>query len=103
TVVQNQYSLLQCVPEQELFEVVRNQGLGMMAYSPLGVGLLSGLYQPKAAPPPNTLWGKRDPAHYATMMAGKAGRVIEAVFDVAKEVGKTPAQVAIAWVLDHPE
>jgi aryl-alcohol dehydrogenase-like predicted oxidoreductase len=103
TIVQNQYSLLQRTPEHELFGVIRSQGLGMMAYSPLGVGLLSGLYHPKLAPPTNTLWGKRDPERYNKLMAGTAGRVIETLFDVAKEVGKTPAQVAIAWVLDHPE
>jgi 1-deoxyxylulose-5-phosphate synthase len=102
-IVQNQYSLLQRMPEQELFGVIRSQGLGMMAYSPLAVGLLSGLYNPKSPPPAGTLWGKRDPARYNTMMAGMAGRVIETLQDVAKEVGKTPAQVAIAWVLDHPE
>lgn len=103
SVVQNQYSLLQRTPEQELFGVIRSQGLGMMAYSPLGVGLLSGLYHPQKAPPAGTLWGKRDLERYNKLMAGTAGRVIETLFDVAKEVGKTPAQVAIAWVLDHPE
>lgn len=103
SIVQNQYSLLQRMPEQELFGVVRSQGLGMMAYSPLAVGLLSGLYDPKSPPPAGTLWGKREPERYNKMMAGTAGRVIETVLNVAKEVGKTPAQVAIAWVLDHPE
>ncbi len=101
--VQNQYSLLQRTPEQELFGVIRSQGLGMMAYSPLGVGLLSGLYHPQSAPPAGTLWGKRDLERYNKLMAGTAGRVIETLFEIGKEVGKTPAQVAIAWVLDHPE
>lgn len=102
-IVQNQYSLLQRGPEQDLFPVIRSKGLGMMAYSPLGVGLLSGLYHPQTPPPAGTLWGKRDLERYQKLMAGTAGRVIETLFDVAKEVGKTPAQVAIAWVLDHPE
>jgi aryl-alcohol dehydrogenase-like predicted oxidoreductase len=103
TIVQNQYNLLQRTPEHELFGVIRSQGLGMMAYSPLGVGLLSGLYHPQSAPPAGTLWAKRDLERYNKLMAGTAGRVIETLFEVAKEVGKTPAQVAIAWVLDHPE
>ncbi len=101
--VQNQYSLLQRTPEQELFSMIRNQGLGMMAYSPLGVGLLSGLYHPQQPPPSGTLWSKRDLERYNKLMAGMAGRVIATLFDVAKDVGKSPAQVAIAWVLDHPE
>ncbi len=102
-IVQNQYSLLQRMPEQELFGVVRSQGLGMMAYSPLAVGLLSGVYDPKSPPPAGTLWAKRDPQRYESLMAGTAGRVIETLAEVAHEVGKTPAQVALAWVLDHPE
>jgi aryl-alcohol dehydrogenase-like predicted oxidoreductase len=101
--VQNQYSLLQRTPEQELFGMIRSQGLGMMAYSPLGVGLLSGLYRPQTSPPAGTLWGKRDIERYNKLMAGTAGRVIETLFEIAKEAEKTPAQVAIAWVLDHPE
>ncbi|MCC6456403.1 MAG: aldo/keto reductase [Caldilineaceae bacterium] len=101
--VQNQYSLLQRMPEQELFGVVRSHGLGMMAYSPLAVGLLSGLYHPQQPPPEGTLWGKRNIDRYNQVMQGAAGRVIETVFEVAKELGKTPAQVALAWVLDHPE
>jgi len=103
SIVQNQYSLLQRTPEPELFGVIRSHGLGMMAYSPLAVGLLSGLYHPQTPPPAGTLWGKREPERYNKLMAGTAGRVLETLFDIAKEVGKTPAQVAIAWVLDHPE
>ncbi len=101
--VQNQYSLLQRTPEQELFGLIRNQGLGMMAYSPLGVGLLSGLYRPDTPPPADTLWAKRDSARYNRLMEGTTGRVIATVFEVAQELGKSPAQVALAWVLDHSE
>jgi len=75
----------------------------MMAYSPLGVGLLSGLYHPQTPPPAGTLWGKRDPEQYNKLMAGTAGNVLQTLFDIAKELGKSPAQVALAWVLDHPE
>jgi aryl-alcohol dehydrogenase-like predicted oxidoreductase len=37
------------------------------------------------------------------MMQGQAGHVVTAVHDVARELGKTPAQVATAWILSHPE
>ena len=37
------------------------------------------------------------------MMAGAEGRAIATLFEVADELGKTPAQVALAWVLSHPE
>ena len=49
--VQNPYSLLNRGIESDLFGVVRDQGLGVMAFSPLGAGLLSGDYRAGAAPP----------------------------------------------------
>ena len=36
-------------------------------------------------------------------MQGQAGRIVATVHDVARELGKTPAQVATAWILSHPE
>ncbi len=100
--IQNQYSLLERGPEHELFGAVRQFGLGMMAYSPLAVGLLSGFYKPDQAPAHGTFWARRSD-RFQEMMAGVAGRVVTKVVDVARELGKTPAQVALAWVLDHPE
>jgi 1-deoxyxylulose-5-phosphate synthase len=101
--VQNQYNLLERRPENELFGIIRDQRLGMMAYSPLAIGLLSGLYRPNTPPPAGTLWEKRGLERFNKLMEGTAGRVITTLFEVAQEIGKTPAQVALAWVLDHPE
>ena len=101
--VQNQYSLLMRTPEQEMFGAVRQFGLGMMAYSPLAIGLLSGLYAPGQAPPPGTYWGHRGKERFDRIMQGPAGQVVTTVRKIAEELGKTPAQVALAWVLSHPE
>ncbi|MBX2999030.1 MAG: aldo/keto reductase [Caldilineaceae bacterium] len=101
--VQNPYSLLNRTLENEMFGLVRDRGLGVMAYSPLAVGLLSGAYVPGQPPPAGSLWGTRRADRYASMMAGETGGVIGRVSELAKELGKTPAQLAIAWVLSHPE
>lgn len=101
--VQNPYSLLNRALEQEMFGLVRDQGLGIMAYSPLGVGLLSGVYIPGQPAPAGSLWGTRRSDRYEHMMQGETGRVIARVLELAAELGKTPAQLAIAWVLSHPE
>ncbi|HXF60405.1 MAG TPA: aldo/keto reductase, partial [Caldilineaceae bacterium] len=102
--VQNQYSLLERGPERELMGLVKALGLGMMAYSPLAIGLLSGLYRPGEPPPQGSFWQQRGrQERFERLMAGQPGRVIGEVLAVARELGKTPAQVALAWVLSHPE
>jgi aryl-alcohol dehydrogenase-like predicted oxidoreductase len=101
--VQNPYSLLNRQLEQEMFGLVRDRGLGLMAYSPLAVGLLSGAYVPGQPAPAGSLWGTRRADRYASMMAGETGQVIGRVLELANELGKTPAQLALAWVLSHPE
>lgn len=101
--VQNPYSLLNRQLEQEMFGLVRDRGLGLMAYSPLAVGLLSGAYVPGQPAPAGSLWGTRRADRYASMMAGETGQVIGRALELAQELGKTPAQLALAWVLSHPE
>ena len=101
--VQNMYSLLNRHLEKEMFPFLRDAGLGAMAYSPLHIGLLSGLYSPGAPPPPGSLWALRPTEAYAAMAGEDAQRVMAAVIELAGELGKTPAQLAIAWVLSHPE
>jgi aryl-alcohol dehydrogenase-like predicted oxidoreductase len=100
--VQNQYSLLERTPEHELFGLIRDQGLGMMAYSPLAIGLLSGVYAPDQPPPAGAYWASKAD-DFARMMRGPAGKVVAEVHAVARELGKAPEHVALAWVLSHPE
>jgi aryl-alcohol dehydrogenase-like predicted oxidoreductase len=101
--VQNPYSLLNRRLETEMFGFVRDRGLGLMAYSPLGVGLLGGAYQPGQPAPGGTLWAGQRRERFAGTMQGAVADVVRAVHAGAAELGKTPAQIAIAWVLAHPE
>lgn len=101
--VQNPYSLMNRTAEDELFPMVRENGVGIMAYSPLGVGLLSGTYRPDEVPDDSTLWGSRRKGQIARYMKGRAGKVIAAVDEVASELGATMPQVAMAWVMSHRE
>jgi aryl-alcohol dehydrogenase-like predicted oxidoreductase len=102
-VVQNPYSLLDRHLEREMFPLVRDAGLGVMAYSPLAVGLLSGAYRPGQAAPAGTLWANRPPERLAGALVGQAGEIVEAVRKVAARHGVTMAQVAMRWVLSRPE
>lgn len=101
--LQNPYSLLNRSLEEELFPMARHTGLGIMAYSPLGVGLLSGTYSRDSVPDRPTLWGGRRSHAFGKMMRGRVADVVEANATIAEEIGATPAQVAQAWVLSHPE
>ncbi len=101
--VQNPYSMLNRNLENEMFPMVRRTGLGVMAYSPLGVGLLSGDYAPDRMPDRPTIWGSRRSHAFSAVMRGRAADVVRTNAEVATRVGATPAQVAQAWVLSHPE
>ena len=101
--VQNKYNLLTRGPETELFGAVREFGLGFMAYSPLGVGLLSGFYRPGEPAPEGSLWATRRKDAYPLLMEGQVGRVVATVLETAEKIGKNPAQVAMAWVLGQRE
>jgi aryl-alcohol dehydrogenase-like predicted oxidoreductase len=99
---QNPYNLLSRQLETEMFPLARDQGLGIMVYGPLAVGLLGGDYTFERRPPANSLWGRR-PEKFDRMIQGQAGQIVAMVNEIARELGKTPAQVATAWILDHPE
>lgn len=100
--IQNMYNLLNRDLETEMFGLVREEGLGVMCYSPLAVGLLSGVYSPDEPPPAGTLWAARQD-EFSRQMSGAIGQVISTLKRLAAELGKTPAQLAVAWVLSHPE
>ena len=85
---QNPYSLMDRRLEGEMFGLVRDQGLGIMAYSPLGSGLLSGAYRPGEEPSPDTLWGSRRRELFESTMSGKTASVLETLRQGASEGGE---------------
>ena len=86
-----------------MFGLIREQGLGAMAFSPLGAGLLSGLYTPGQPPPAGSLWAEKDPDRYDRSFANQGPAVIAVLREIAAQRGKTPGQVALNWVLSKPE
>ncbi len=102
-VTQNQYNLLnRYIVEGELTEVIERYGLGLMTFSPLAVGLLSGQFRKGQTPPDGVLFrgGKRD---VDAALTDEVEAVLQTLAEVGAQVGKTPAQVAIAWILDHEQ
>ena len=109
--IQNQYNLLnRWEMEPELMPLCRQFGLGIMTYSPLAIGLLSGRFRRGQTPPPGTPWSAEklrglSPGQYnfAAAMTERVDTIVQTLIDIGAQHGKTPAQVAITWILDHDE
>ena len=102
SVLQNHYNLLhRWEVEPELMPLCRKWGLGLMTYSPLAVGLLSGRFRRGEEPPPTSPWAKQLDLE-KSLTESRQG-VIQRLAELSESRGATPAQVAIAWILDHPE
>lgn len=101
--IQNPYNLLNRGLEQELWPAQRDYGFGVMTYSPLGVGLLSGVYEPGRPAPAGSLFATRRAGHLEKAMDDTARATLAALRQVAAAHGRTVAQTAINWVLSHPE
>jgi len=95
--VQSEYSLWSREPEDEVFGVCRELGVGFVPYSPLGRGLLTGTISK-----PDELgaddWRKTLPRFQAGNMEANAV-LISTLKGIAAEKAVTPAQLALAWVL----
>jgi aryl-alcohol dehydrogenase-like predicted oxidoreductase len=95
--VQSEYSLWSRDPEDEVFAVCRELGIGFVPYSPLGRGLLTGtLGKPDALSAGD--WRLTLPRFQAEAMAAN-NAVIAVLEKMAAEKGVTTAQLALAWVL----
>ncbi|SNS28367.1 Predicted oxidoreductase [Geodermatophilus saharensis] len=98
---QVEYSLLQRGIEREVVPAAEALGLGVLPWSPLGRGLLTGKYRtgtPEGSRGASAQWaGFLDDLRSAT-----ADRIVEAVVTAADGLGTTPLAVALAWVRDRP-
>ncbi|RWM12799.1 MAG: aldo/keto reductase [Mesorhizobium sp.] len=95
--VQSEYSLWSRDPEDEVFAVCRELGIGFVPYSPLGRGLLTGtIANPEVLGAGD--WRRGLPRFQADAMAANAA-VIATLQTMAAEKGVTAAQLALAWVL----
>jgi aryl-alcohol dehydrogenase-like predicted oxidoreductase len=97
---QAEYSLLQRKPEVELIPAVEDAGLGLMAWGPLGRGVLTGKYR-------GNIPGDSRAAHAVLApyvepyLSQRPSRVVEAVTMAGKGLGRTPLDVALSWLLSQ--
>ncbi len=100
------YNLIQRDVERDLIPMAKEMGLGVIPWSPLASGVLAGKYTQADLEHGG---GKPDPAGTRKNVAAANGSltakglaIAEVVKGIAKELGKTPSQVAIAWTLLEP-
>ena len=98
---QSEYSLVQRKAEEELIPAVEDAGLGLMAWAPLGRGVLSGKYRGQI-PADSRAAQSRLAAYVETYLEPKASRVVEAVAMAARGLGRSPLDVSLSWLLSRP-
>lgn len=101
------YNLLDRTLEWELVEVCINAGIGIIPWSPLRGGWLTGKYRRgMETPPQDTRLALASERGWSEMWENYATErtwnIVDALLEVADEVGKSPAQVALNWVKDAP-
>ena len=100
TVVQQEYSLMSRDLEDELLPAMRELGVGLVAYSPLGRGMLGGAFRRPADLPPDDARRVRYPRYSAENLEHNLG-LANALATVAEAHGLAPSTLALAWVLSR--
>lgn len=98
---QMEYSLLRRDVEAKVLPAAEALGLGLLAYSPLGGGVLTGKYR-AGVPSDSRAAGQQGAGFAERYLTDHSHRVTEAVARAADGLGWNPAQVALTWVRDRP-
>jgi aryl-alcohol dehydrogenase-like predicted oxidoreductase len=98
--LQPQYSLISREIEREILPLCRSEQVGVIPWSPLGGGFLTGKYRSGEKPPQDSRLAKLD--LWGRLANERNYRTLEAVENVAKERGRSIAEVALAWVNQQP-
>lgn len=91
--LQIEYSLIERTPERDLLPMARAFEIGVTAWSPLGAGILTGKYNK-----PEPAEGRLSDPNTSRPVTDKQLAIAQTVIDVATEIGRLPAQVALNWI-----
>jgi aryl-alcohol dehydrogenase-like predicted oxidoreductase len=100
--LQAQYSLVERTIEREHVPVCKKFDLGILPWSPLAGGFLSGKIQRDQPPPAGTRMAKFQ-SELSKFSNDRNWRILDAVYSTANELRATPAQVSLAWVMQRPQ
>ncbi len=99
--LQTEYSLWTRDPEDEILPILRELGIGFVAYSPIGRGFLSGAIRSVEDLDPEDF--RRHNPRFAGENFARNLALVDRLREIAAEKGVTPAQLALAWVLARGE
>ncbi|MGW1675820.1 aldo/keto reductase [Saccharopolyspora sp. NPDC002376] len=103
--LQIEYSLIERTGERDLIPMAREMGLGVLPYSPLAGGVLTGKYSRDDLTTADVAVddGTRKSLTIANgTLTERNFAIVDVVKEVAAELGRTPAQVGLAWTLQNP-
>jgi aryl-alcohol dehydrogenase-like predicted oxidoreductase len=95
--IQPYYNLMNRTPEVELLPAARHFGLGVVPYSPLARGVLTGKYKPGAEPPAESRAGRRDARMMMSEWRPESLEIAEKLQQHAASRGKSIVDYAVAW------
>jgi len=99
--IQVEYSLLNRKIERELLPAAVNLNIGVLAWSPLGRGVLTGKYR-SGIPSDSRGATPHFSESIARYLDGRSRGIVDAVCVAAEGLGYSPLEVALSWVRDHP-
>lgn len=100
-VAEVEYSLAQRGIEREVLPAARALGLGILAWSPLGRGVLTGKYR-EGIPADSRAASDHLAGFVEPYLGSRVGTILDALLTAADGLGRTPHEVALAWVRDAP-
>jgi aryl-alcohol dehydrogenase-like predicted oxidoreductase len=98
---QVEYSLLQRGVEREVAPAALDAGVGLLCWSPLARGVLTGKYR-HGTPADSRRAAPHFVEYVEQYMDARSGHIVDAVLTAADGLGVTPVAVALAWVRDRP-
>ena len=99
---QHLYNLIRRDIEREILPACEAEGVGMICWSPLAAGMLSGKYRAQDKPDENTRIGIQAAITLPRYWFDDALKMIDKLVEVAGRIGRTPSQVALSWLLGDP-
>jgi aryl-alcohol dehydrogenase-like predicted oxidoreductase len=101
-VCQPYYNAMNRQPENDILPACQHYGIGVVPYSPLARGVLTGKYKPGAEPPADTRAGRKDKRIMETEFRAESLEIAQKIAAHAQKKGMSAGDFAVGWVLANP-